>query len=221
MCQAFSCVVTRNGKCYWKLGVDSHDILIDKFKIRDDTTDLEEISHAKIEIVPNNKEKYPYLYPDKDWKFQVDERIRPSWLLPTHENNAWDAWREWKDKVYSSFNYLEAQNPIHPLKIKPKKVTKEDIRNLKEWASVGVSVRDSVWASVGDSVWAYTGHLFLEIKEWKYVKTKNSEYPFQSCVNLWMRGFIPSFDGKIWRLHSGKNAKIVYEITKEELQKCK
>jgi hypothetical protein len=29
---------------------------------------------------------------------------------------------------------------------------------------------------------------------------------------------VPSFDGKIWRLHAGKDAKIVYEISKEELK---
>jgi hypothetical protein len=28
---------------------------------------------------------------------------------------------------------------------------------------------------------------------------------------LWESGFVPSFDGKTWRLHAGKNAKIVYE----------
>ena len=51
-------------------------------------------------------------------------------------------------------------NPIiHPFKDRDaKKVTKSDLKLLKQWASVWASVwdsvRDSVWDSVGDSVWA-------------------------------------------------------------------
>ncbi len=287
MCKAFSCIVMRNGKVYWEAGVDSHDELIYKFKVRDDTTDTEEISHAKVEIIPNNKEKYPYLYPEKDWKFQVDERVRPSWLLPTHEKTAWDAFLEWKQIIYR-FNIIEARKPFNPL-FKIQEPTSEDIVSLKRWASVGASVgdsvrasvgdsvrasvwdsvrasvgdsvrdsvwdsvrasvwasvrdsvgdsvRDSVWASVGDSVWdsvgasvwasvrdsvgasvgAYIGSLFPEIKTWRYYEGEEKDYPYQSCVDLWKRGFVPSFDGKMWRLHSGKKAKIVYQISKEEL----
>ena len=79
------------------------------------------------------------------------------------------------------------------------------------WASVEASVGASVEASVRDSVWAYIGSLFPNIKEWKYIDHKKSDYPFQSAVDLWKRGFVPSFDGKTWRLHSGKSAVIVYE----------
>ncbi len=83
------------------------------------------------------------------------------------------------------------------------------------WASVGASVRDSVGASVRDSVWAYTGSFFV-LPKWKYVDNAKG-YPFESVVKLWERGFVPSFDGKTWRLHAGPKAKIVYEITKEKL----
>ncbi len=83
------------------------------------------------------------------------------------------------------------------------------------WDSVGASVGNSVWASVGasvgNSVWAYMGSLFPDIKKWKFIKHKEGEYPFQSAVDLWKRGFVASFDGKILRLHSGGKATIVYE----------
>jgi hypothetical protein len=72
-------------------------------------------------------------------------------------------------------------------------------------ASVRASVGDSVGDSVRDSVWAYAGSLF---NIW------DGDYKFQPAVDLWMRGFVASFDGKTWRLHSGKSAKIVYEWTK-------
>jgi len=81
------------------------------------------------------------------------------------------------------------------------------------WDSVRASVRasmgDSVWASVwdsvrasmGDSVWAYIGTFF----DIQYT------HDFSSCTTLWERGFVPSYDGATWRLHTGKHANIVYE----------
>jgi len=79
------------------------------------------------------------------------------------------------------------------------------------WNSVGNSVRNSVGDSLSNSVWAYIGSLFPNIKKWRYIIHKEGEYPFQSAIDLWKRGFIASFDGKLWRLHSGRNAKVVYE----------
>jgi hypothetical protein len=93
------------------------------------------------------------------------------------------------------------------------------------WASVRgsvwASVRDSVWASVrdsvGDSVWAYVGSLF-PLSEWKYIDYKNplfekGKYPFQSVVDLWKLGLVPSWDGKVWRLHGGEKAEILWKGT--------
>lgn len=90
--------------------------------------------------------------------------------------------------------------------MKPKKVTKKDIENLKKWNSVwnsvGTSVRNSVRNSVWNSVVVYISSFF----NIKY------DYDYSSLNKLWNRGFVPSFDGTTWRLHSGKNAKIVYEL---------
>jgi hypothetical protein len=84
------------------------------------------------------------------------------------------------------------------------------------WVSTRASVGASVWDSVGASVWAITGNLFsLPHKSWEYTdKIKCKGYPFQSCVDLWNAGFVPSFDGKVWRLHSGEKVTVVYEWTK-------
>ena len=143
---------------------------------------------------------------------------------------------------------LNVKPIIHPFKINPpKKITKQHLDWLKEWASiidsvrasvgasvrasvrasmrasVGASVRASVEASVWDSVgasmrasvgasvwdsvrasvWVYTGSFFL-------LKKRNS-YPYQCLVELWNTGLVPSFDGKIWQLHGGKKAKILWE----------
>ncbi len=91
--------------------------------------------------------------------------------------------------------------------------------------SAGASVGASIWASVGDSVGAsvgaYIGSLFPEIKNWKYIKHNAGEYPYRGVVELWKQGLIPSFDGRLWRLHSGKDATIVFEISKDELREVK
>ena len=69
------------------------------------------------------------------------------------------------------------------------------------WDSVGASVWDSVWDSVRDSVSAYASSFFaIDFK-----------HDFSSAVRLLESGLVPSFDGTIWRLHSGENADVVYE----------
>jgi hypothetical protein len=84
--------------------------------------------------------------------------------------------------------------------------------------SVWDSVRDSVWDSVGDSVWASVGDSVWDsvrdsvgayMSSFFEVKYK---YDFFSAVKLWEAGLVPSFDGNIWRLHAGKDAKIIYEL---------
>lgn len=86
--------------------------------------------------------------------------------------------------------------------------------------SVGDSVRASVWdsvrASVWASVWAYISSFFA-LDEWKLNGKIVRENPFQPAIDLWEAGLVPSFDGKVWRLHAGKDAQIVYEM--EEVSK--
>jgi hypothetical protein len=84
-------------------------------------------------------------------------------------------------------------------------------------ASVRVSVGASVWASVRASVWAsvwaYIGSFFnLPRDDWKYTeKIKAKGYPFQPAVDLWEMGLVPSFDGNTWRLHGGKDSKVLWK----------
>ena len=93
---------------------------------------------------------------------------------------------------------------VNPFELGTIKVYKKDIALLKQWASVWASVRDSVRASVR----AYTSSYF-NIKQWEYVEHKKGANPFQSAIDLWERGLVPSFDGKLWRLH-GKDGKILW-----------
>jgi hypothetical protein len=114
----------------------------------------------------------------------------------------WVAALDWKTIIKP----LVIKPVINPFEVKPpKKIAKTHIKLLHTWASVRASVRASVWASVGDSVWAYIS-TFFDIPY---------KYDFSSTVRLWERGLVPSFDGKTWRLHGGKNAKVLYAESKE------
>jgi hypothetical protein len=242
MCNAFSCIVLKSRKVIWKLGMDSHDDLLNSAGIVDDTKDPAKITFCRIEISPENKD---YLNPDTKYKFKIDTDIVPVWWDERYEKAAWLAFQKWKKQL----DKILVRKPIvRPFSVEPPtEITDEHIRLLKEWASVRASVWASVWdsvgdsvgasvwasvrasvrASVGDSVWAsvwdsawasvrdsvrasvkdsvraYTGTFF--------VLPRTEEYPFQCLADLWEQGLVPSFDGKKWRLHGGKNAKILWE----------
>lgn len=128
---------------------------------------------------------------------------------------------ETNDKVRAEqwVTTLDFKKIIKPLIIKPiihpfedmRKVThpiEEHILLLKKWASVG----DSVGASVRDSVWTSVRAYISSFLSIKY------KYDFTPAIHLWEQGLVPSFDGTIWRLHSGKNADIVFEISAKELK---
>ena len=134
-------------------------------------------------------------------------------------------------------------NPLELPKVE--QVTDEQIGWLKDWSSVkdsvgnsvGASVRasvgNSVWNSVGDSVWDSVGaSVWASVRNlvgdsvgasvwasvWAYVSTFfaiDHKHDYSSAMKLWEAGLVPSFDGTMWRLHSGTNADIVYEWTPE------
>lgn len=90
---------------------------------------------------------------------------------------------------------------VNPFTITPPEITSEILELIKQWNSVWDSVRNSVGNSVWDSVWAYS-YSFFKI---------NYGYDFSPCVHLWEMGLVPSFDGKIWRLHGDRNGRVVWE----------
>lgn len=81
--------------------------------------------------------------------------------------------------------------------------------------SVGYSVMDSVWYPVRDFVedfiYAYISSFFY-IKKWEYIDHEPYKNPYQPAIDLWELGLVASYDGKIWRLHGGKDGKILYEM---------
>jgi len=245
MCKAFSILITKSKKVYWKVGVDSHDELqtlyVKKDKELKDDVLPPKNTFARIEITPKDGN---YLNLKQKWVYGIDEQVIPEWLNKSYEKPCYEACKEWQKLVYSRINLKEALKPIHPFKIKPPKISTRHLKLLAKWASVwasvgdsvGDSVRASVWASVwasvrasvGDSVWAsvwasvgaYNGSLYKGIKKWEYCsKLKEKGYPFKSAVKLWKMGLVPAFDGTNWFLLGGRKAKILWKGTRKELRK--
>jgi len=99
------------------------------------------------------------------------------------------------------YKVYEACFPVHPFKVEPMPL--DDAKKLlKEWKSIRYPVWDSVLASVWDSVRAYISSLFPHIKQWKGIDHEEGMNPFKSGIDLWKGGYVPSFDGKTWRLHT-------------------
>ena len=87
-----------------------------------------------------------------------------------------------------------------------------DSVRVSAWDSVWASIRASVGASAWDSVWDSV-RTSVGASAWAYISSYfsiNYKYDFSSCIKLWEKGIVPSFDGKIWRLH-GKDGKIIWE----------
>ena len=226
MCKAFSCIVMKSGDVKWKFGVDSHDEILKQYGIRDQNVEPDELEFARVEVTPDNGD---YLFPDR-WTLRVDERIKPKWFTASYELFVMDEHKGWTAELD---RVLIRKKIINPLSLECKSVTEDDVALLRVWAfvrdsvgasvwdsvvdSVRASVGDSVWDSVRDSVvdsvWGYIGSFFSLPKE-KWLNCQNvpfKKYPFESVVELWERGLVPSFDGTTWRLHGGKNAAVLWE----------
>ena len=92
---------------------------------------------------------------------------------------------------------------------------RNSVRN-SVWDSVGNSVRNSVRNSVDNSVWNSVWNSVgnsVRNSVWAYVSSfidTKYEYDFTCLLELWERGYVPSFDGEVWRLHKGLKAEIAY-----------
>lgn len=77
------------------------------------------------------------------------------------------------------------------------------------WNSISIHIghKDYMWDYLLNSVVAYSGSFF------------NVKYNIGvvSLNKLWDMGLVPSLGGGIWRLHTGKNADVVFKIKESDL----
>ena len=131
-------------------------------------------------------------------------------------------------------NRLDFKTVVEPLIVKPvvnpfkltevTEVTAEHIQWLHDIALVRDSIFDSImtsienwaFASVMDSVWASVMDLVRAsyVSVWAYASSFFAieyQHDYSSAVKLWEAGLVLSFDGEVWRLHTGMDAHVVYE----------
>ena len=232
MCNFASFVITKGPKVWWLPKSDSHEKTIEKYKLNADGVRGPNV--VRVEIVPKNGN---LSLPLPSWEYKLDQDTLPSWYDAEECERACRIELKKLAKTrLTGWNVKEAFNPVNPLLLPTKKMSKDKLLVLlKDWASVkgsvrtsvGDSMRDSVvwdsvrdsvvwdsvrdsvvWDSVRDSVWAYIGGLFPNIKEWKYAEKLGPD-PWRPLLTLWYAGYVPSFDGTTWRLHTGKKARVV------------
>ena len=202
-------------------GVDSHSHICAHFKLNEDRC---------------NK----YEFNPLTGRFDIDQINSER-----DDSNAAEKWAKRQDfkEIVEPLIIKPIVKPFELPKVE--QVTDEQIGWLKEWASVRASVRvsvwnsvrasvrasvgnsvgNSVWDSVWDSVWnsveasfGYSVWNSVEALVGAYVSSFLDipyQHDFTPAVKLWDDGLVPSFNDKTWRLHSGKNADIVYVWTPE------
>ena len=222
MCKFFSFITipTENKYLYfdWKQrremkfeGCDSHGIILEHYKVKTDAFNAYEYN-------PLTKEFVIDAINGKDDSGKAER---------------WVKQLDFKNVVES----LIIKPIVNPFDLPEASVTVDDIELLKQWDSVRdlvwASVRDSVWASVWDSVrasvldsvWASVRDSVRDLvwdsaraSVWAYFSSFfdiEYKYDYSPAVKLWERGLVASYDGTTRRLHTGKNAKVVYEWVEE------
>lgn len=143
------------------------------------------------------------------------------------------------------WDYNLACNPVNPFDVEPPEITKAHIALLGEWDMIWDLAREPVWGcavfevtgtpvawdmvrgmfreslireslAVWEAVRAYVGYIFRNcINNW-HTELKPGEYPFRPAVDMWNAGLVPSYDGIKWRLHGGKETKVLWEEESDE-----
>ena len=215
MCNPASLVATKD-RVFWSKTTDSHREIITEHNLCE--RGVRGVNVVPLEIVPLGGN---LSLPIKDWKFSIDyqgydHELPEWWDDKKYEAMARAELKEWADVKLKGWKVKEAFNPVNPLKQKQDK-SLDKVALLKDWdsvrASVRASVRYSVWDSVRDSVrasvGAYMSSLFPSITKWKYIDHKQGKNPYQSGIDLWHAGLVPSYNGETWRLHN--RDKILWE----------
>ena len=165
----------------------------ERMRLKHEDVDSHTAILTRAGVPPKQQDRWScYEYNPLTLAFQTDHAVEGHDIGAAHN---WVEARDWKAIIEP----LIIKPIVNPFAKRAPKITREHIAALKRWASVW----DSVWDSVRASVRAYTSSFFTI----KYV------YDFSSAVRLWEAGLVPSYNGKTWRLHGGKSAKVLYEWT--------
>lgn len=154
--QGFICIVTEDGALHWDASVDNFDRLFAVSKVE------EAAGYVRVEVVPDNGEAYPYLYPEKDWKLLVYEEKAPEWLTEDMKASGMEALEEWKKTVYATFDYeafreMTAADTVAAAPGEGYEPTDEELAAFREYVVLEDSLCTFLKTSVNDTLAAAYG----------------------------------------------------------------
>lgn len=161
----FSCVISESGEVAWKMNMTDFEKLAKR--LSDDS------DYVKVEVLPQNDEAYPYLYPDSEWKMYLLEEEVPEWFNAEYAQKVQDAFEEWKEEAYSKIDLDELFHITDPRDAEVKEPDEDDIQNMLDWIetynyvsayprtatldtivnAVGSSLGYDAWNYVNETVW--------------------------------------------------------------------
>ena len=115
MCYFLSLIVKKDGEIIYDPNTMSHEDLIEKAGLKDDTADKEKMEFARVEVLPPNGD---YFETDLlKWFVKVDESITPTWLETKHEKACLDLLEKvYKDHIHINENIKEINSGVHFIK---------------------------------------------------------------------------------------------------------
>lgn len=161
--EGFVAILAEDGTVYSKMAVESFSSLIKANGLADDG------SMARIAVMPDSEEEYPYLYPDGAWKVVVFGEI-PAWYTEESEAAVLDAFEAWKSEAYAIFDPSVILGLVNPqtIEVAAADVTEDIQTTLDQWAdvdsnwmvcyirnSVPTTIQGAVGKSIANDAWNY------------------------------------------------------------------
>ena len=149
MCNFFSAIVLKNGEIVYDVDISSHEDLIEKAKLKDDTADSAKLMFARIEIVPKNGGIFTER---KNWYLKIDQTIVPDWFSEEYEKKCMDLFftEVYPCCVFIDKKYLVFRNRKN-LFLKNSSVEVHGSSSADLYNSSTVIVHDSSFAFLHDS----------------------------------------------------------------------
>lgn len=168
----FACVISKSGEVNWEIGVTDFE------KLAAGLTDSGE--YQCVEVLPDNGEEYPYLYPDGEWKMYIMDSEIADWFTEDSAAKVSAAFEEWRDKVYGILDVgvlFDIGDP-QSIEVSEAAITADVQALLDDWydvdtkwmtcnvrnsvpttstLAVGKSVADDAWNYVYNKLWTQTG----------------------------------------------------------------
>jgi len=100
MCQFFSCLIDKAGKVYWDRNIDSHEELVDKFKLDGNNDDSKKWVRIEVTFIDDDI----YNHKKDNWKISIDQYIIPAWYerqqSTLYEPNIWKALKQCFKEIF-------------------------------------------------------------------------------------------------------------------------